>query len=452
MTYPALLGTNPSTYGPPAGVPMHATGYGMPTPGATLNPNAPSYKKGGGIKRGKLVAVHISHPEVDGMDFLQGKIERDPRTGMRSYTHMEELLKNPHFLTQVYRHAHAHHAAHGGHMGPINPHAGMHGDTETVLIGPHTQRVFDHLARSMGVPEHELRNPVDGHPQYFSLGSILGGIGSALGGALPSIGNAVKGALPSLGGLASKAAGAVSNALPSLGGLASKAGSALSGAAGSLGGLANQGMQMAKDMGPQGFSDLANMAGQIKNGMGADAQNMQSGNNFMDTLKNFGNSELGQSLKNKALGMGKDFISNKLQESQNPYIQTLGQGINAAGNAYLGGQSPREALGQGISAAGQNFGGGIGGAIQNLGQGIGTGSSPGQIMRNTAHGAYEGMGGMGGLQNMGMQAFNNFRSGQGIPSSFANMMQQHLQQNLPRRQTPNYIPMHDMPFADYGYE
>jgi len=156
---------------------------------------------------------------------------------------------------------------------------------------------------------------------------------------------------------------------------------------------------------------------------------------------NFYNSDLGQGIKNQALNMGKDYVANKLGQSQNPYLQTLGQGVNAAGDAYLSGQSPREALGQGVGAAGQQFGGGIGGAMQNLGQSIGQGHSPSQALQNTARGGYEGIGGMQGIQNMGMDALNNFRSGQAPGQALQNVARNTWEQHRPRRQTPGFINM-----------
>lgn len=184
--------------------------------------NLPQYAHGGRIKRGKMVVAHFNPHELHELDHYQGKTERCPRTGMRSYSHLEELLKNPHILNHIHQVA-KHHAmggqiggmslAHGGspnyHNAHLNhmAHEGVHGDTELALIGPHTRNVFDHLAHGNTI------NPHTGHPQYWSLGGMLSGLGSALKGgaskiktglaslgqrAMPAIQSAAKGFMPTM--------------------------------------------------------------------------------------------------------------------------------------------------------------------------------------------------------------------------------------------------------------
>lgn len=168
--YPALLNQSP-----PA---PYAMNSGMVQPQTQQTPQIPAYAHGGKVKRGKMVVAHMNPKELNILDHIQGKIERCPKSGMRSYSHLEELLKNPHILENVHHHAREHHAMgeevghHDYHDDELNHLAagGMHGDSELALIGPHTHHVFNQLANGGTI------NPHDGHPQYWSLGNALGGL------------------------------------------------------------------------------------------------------------------------------------------------------------------------------------------------------------------------------------------------------------------------------------
>jgi len=141
-----------------------------------MQPQTSAYAHGGKIKRGKMVIAHMNPHELNVLDHIQGKIERCPKSGMRSYSHLEELLKNPHILAGVHHHARCHHAMGGDIYDYSNAHlnhlaaGGIHGDTELALIGPHTHDVFNQLADGATI------NPHDGHPQYWSLKNALTGI------------------------------------------------------------------------------------------------------------------------------------------------------------------------------------------------------------------------------------------------------------------------------------
>ncbi len=190
-----------SAVAPQMNTPMSpAASLPMPTPTAPVQ----SFSHGGRAKRAKMIAAHVSPHELHILDHLQGHIERCPKTGRRSYSHLEELIKNPHIVAQIHHHTHKHHAkmareghamggapsyAHGGTpdlhaMHPIHAANGMHGDSEVALIGPHTKSLFDHYAEG-----GTAINPYDGHPQYFSLSGLLSGAWNAIKGIGSKIGN-----------------------------------------------------------------------------------------------------------------------------------------------------------------------------------------------------------------------------------------------------------------------
>ena len=137
------------------------------------NPQKPqqNFKRGGQVKN-SYVAAHFSKKELDALDHLQGGSERHNKTGIRSYKGLEALLKNPHLLKLIHEYSTSHHAEGGSIQGMA--HNGRHGDTEMAFIGHHTRQLLDKLAG------HKTRNPYDGHPEYFSLGKILGGIGKTI--------------------------------------------------------------------------------------------------------------------------------------------------------------------------------------------------------------------------------------------------------------------------------
>jgi len=164
------------------------------TPGVQQHPRYSSpYAKGGRTKRVKMIIAHFNPKELDALDLLQGKREEDPKTGMRSYSHLEELLKNPHILKNLFQYVGNSRPsssprkphAEGGHLHDykddrLNKMAdlGVHGDTELGLIGPHTKNVFDTI---LGITEHQPQhNPHSKHPHYAFLDNIIGGMGKIL--------------------------------------------------------------------------------------------------------------------------------------------------------------------------------------------------------------------------------------------------------------------------------
>lgn len=385
---PSGMTSAPSSYGLAA--PQNSMLPTQQAPAMTM-PNA--YAHGGRTKRGKLVMAHFSPKELDVLDHLQGKQERCPRTNMRSYTHLEELLKNPHILSSVHHHAHhaqahhhphheqhAHHHAHGGpehyghHLDQV-AHHGVHGDTELALIGPHTHHVFNKLAAPGTVTNH-----IDGRPQYWSLGGALGGLWNTIKGAAsqaaPYIGAAGKAIMPAV--------------MPALS-------SAVGGRFGPLGTAA-----------VEGLGSLANKG--------------------FDALSEMGSEE------NRGLA------------------STLGEGANAAMQARQQGMSPLQSAGAGLSQMGSRFGGGVGGAMQGVGGAMREGQGARDIARRGAMGAYHGAGGASSLMNAAKGLMNQY--GQGMsPRQIAGSAAAHglgaLQRSIPTRESmQNQDYMREMPFGN----
>lgn len=306
--YPALLNQTQSP-------PYQGTGglQLQPRPPATMQPNptatpqfsAPSsmqpqynmpqsYAHGGRPKRGKMVMAHMSPKELNVLDHIQGKQERCPRSNMRSYSHLEELLKNPHILHKVHQHV-QHHCqggmayAHGGHVYDGHPegHAmasnGIHGDTELAMIGPHTHRVFDGLSRMHGYSAGDLVNPHDGRPQYWSLGNTLSGMYNAVTG-LPNtikqgaedLYNTGKQGIQGAGNLISQGVNDVYNTgkqgIQGVGNLISQGANDVynTGKQGidGIGNVVSQGAQSLYNTGKQGVNDIYGLGKQVVDGAG----------------------------------------------------------------------------------------------------------------------------------------------------------------------------------------
>lgn len=352
---PNSMSSPPATYGAPQ-QPQPAMGQqpSSPYPSMTM-PNA--YAHGGRIKRGRMVTAHFNPRELDVLDHLQGKKEEDPRSGMRSYSHLEELLKNPHIRAGVHHHTHRHRAMGGG----MDPHAlashGVHGDSEIAMIGPHTHQILSSLAEP-----GTIRNHQDGRPQYWSLGSTLGGLWNTIKGAAGSVADAASPYMDTLKGAARTAApyvGAFGKAV--LPGVQHALAGAATGQFGPLGGmaveglgsLANQGLDKLSQMGPEGHQAMAN---------------------------------------------------------------TLGEGAQSALRARQGGAGALQSFGQGLNQVGSRFSGPAGGALQGLGSQLREGNtSLAGLGKAMGRGAYEGAGGAEGLRqglgNAAASALSHYQAG-----------------------------------------
>lgn len=363
----------------------------MPAGSAFQNPTQPvqAYAHGGRIKRGKMVIAHMSPHELNILDHLQGKIEKCPRSGMRSYTHLEEILKNPHLLASVHHHAREHHAkhghqhaehhAHGGNVGHHDYHnshlnhlaaGGVHGDSELALIGPHTKHVFDQLASGSTV------NPHTHHPQYWSLGGALGGLWNTIKGGVskmaPTVAAAGKALLPSV--------------MPAIQNFAqSKLGPVGGALAGALPGLAEKGLD--RIAGPQGA---------------------------------------------------------------NPRGEAIGQGLAAGLDSYKSGQGLGKSLGSALSTTGQNMAGSaMGEAMSGMGEGLQQGRGIGASMMQGGRRGFERAGGMGALASGAKNLMGAVRGGQPVGQALAQQGRQAMGNMMPSdEQFQNARGFQELPFAN----
>ena len=333
-----------------------------------------------GTKRGKMVMAHFSKHELNDLDHLQGKVEKCPRTGMRSYSHLEEILKNPHILANVHHHTAEHHRDMGGHMGgmpmahyaeggmPMSHYAGggmpmmhyshgghanyhdgqlnhmanegVHGDTELALIGPHTNHVFNQLATGGCVT-----NPHTGHPQYWSLGGLLGGLGSAIKGGASALG---RGAMAA-GRAAATHAGTLGRGMVS----AAKA------AAPAVGAFGKAAMPYAMEaLKPQ----LAKLG--------------SAGGVNLGELAHAGIGAIGDTAFDKMSGPGGPM--------NNPNAHAMGSGFGKALESKTNGGNWGESVGQGLHHAGSQMEGTRGAALRGTGMGLASGEGIGKSLAGGA--------------------------------------------------------------------
>lgn len=309
---------------------------------------AQAYARGGSTKKHKgLIAAHVNPQELNIMDHLQGHQEHGPG-GVRIYSHLEEILKNPHLSHAVHKHAHhnkrQHHAS-GGDIERLKT-GGRYGDTEIAMIGPHTHHLFNQLAG------HATRNPNTGHPEYYDITGALSGLWNTFKGvAAPAMSSIASNVMPAVKNIAQAAAPAlIPMAQQALGnqGLGGQIAGAM------LPAVAQQALGPA----PQEMNPYYSAIGQ---GLGQAAQSYSQG---AAPSQAFGQ---GMQYAGQQLGGG---IGGGLQAAGNALNQ--GQGWNQAARA--GGQRLYDESGgrQGLYNAGRNVGlggvqGGWGGARQAFG-------------------------------------------------------------------------------------
>ena len=323
-----------------------------------------SFARGGSARRHKrMIAAHFNPQELHELDHWQGSIQRSSKDGRRSYGHLEDILKNPHLLGAIHHHA-SQHRAMGGHMHEAEAQDGRHGDTEIAYIGPHMRHLLDAYAG------HATRNPHDGHPEYFSLSGMMGGLRNTLGTVGRGIGNAASATGSAIyngaKGVFGAAAPYIRDALPALGSMAGGAldksglvppgvGSALGGMAGNLGSSVMN--HFVPEQAPTG------MAAHIGQGLGTAAQNFSQGQSARQSL-GAGVGATGQAMGN-----------------------TGGQFLQGAGNAFGNGASPRQTLAAGAYGVGHGMAGPAGAAIRNTAGAYGSGQGLGASMMQGARGA-----------------------------------------------------------------
>lgn len=344
---------NYAAYGQPAPTPSNHMMGSPYMAGSTMNQNqlgqpiSDGYARGGKVKKAHLTLAHMSPHELNILDHLQGGTERHNKSGIRSYSHLEELLRNPHIRSSVHHHAHEHRAE-GGTISHEEleqfKHDGRHGDTEAALIGPHTHHLFNMMAG------HSTRNPHDGHPEYFSLKGALSGLWNSIKGAGSKVGSLFKKSAPAFSSIGQAA-------LPAL-------------------------------------TDVASNA---------------LGNKFGDVGKTIAN--MGSGLAQKGL--------DRLGGGQTSNIgNAIGSGLGQAIASKHAGQSFGQALGSGLSHTGSQFGSNaLGKGLGALGQGMQTGQGAKDILKNVGSQALEGMGGLKGLSQMGMNALAHKQAGHSFGES-----------------------------------
>lgn len=387
----------------------------------------PAMAKGGRAKHKKVLA-HFNRKELHVMDHLQGHTERCPKTGLRSYTHLEELLKNPHIVGTIHRHAHEHRQHHsmGGNIEKLSE-GGRHGDTEMALIGPHTNHIFHQLAGRSTI------NPNTGHPEFWSLSGALGGLGSALRGGLNrlkplagSAANAIGQGARKLGSSALNAATAaaphIGNAFNTLAPIAAQVGTQY---------LANKLQETPQEEEQFNPQEMVNMLPESMRGLG------QAGLGAYDAYR-------GGATPQQAFGQG-------LSQYGQQYGGTLGNAMQGFGGALGQGQDYRSALGSAAGRVGQGYGGALGQGLQSAGQSFGRGQDLGQSFGQGLNTAYQGLGGRRGLVN----STANILRGYGAPGGMRGAAEREARGYM-NRALPQYYPQeqesdYEYQYPEYGY-
>ena len=146
-------------------------------------PMSQGLARGGKPRNPKMIKVHMNSRESNILDNLQGG--REDKDGLKSYSNLEHLLKNPHLVNSVHHHTRRRHAQGGNIPDQEAAQEGRHGDNEIVQIGPHTHHLFNQLAT------HHALNPHTEYPEYWSLGPALGGLWDTIKGvgreAIPAL-------------------------------------------------------------------------------------------------------------------------------------------------------------------------------------------------------------------------------------------------------------------------
>lgn len=452
--YPALLNQSPpapyqmqqssqqqQSPSQPAAAPSMQPQYNMPQ----------SYAHGGRPKRGKMVLAHMNPKELNVLDHVQGKQERCPRSNLRSYSHLEELLKNPHILHKVHQHVQSHCQggrayADGGHAhGQALASHGVHGDTELAMIGPHTHQVFNHLARMQGHKEGDLVNSQDGRPQYWSLGDTLGGVWNSIKGAGA---NAASDAWNGLKGAGSQAYDAGKQAVEGVQTFAHEHPGIVRaiGSAGQkvLPALTQQGSQMAGER----YGPLAALGVQ---GLGA------LGGEGADYLANFdlpentpAGTDQGQKI-GQALGGGLNQAASAYGNMQ-PTSQERQPGFIGPQRGINMREVGRQGLGGALQTYGQGTPGSIGGAMNGIGTALARGDSMGRGASLGAQGAWMGSQGQSGVSDAAKNLMTRFgqAGGEGGAQSGASSMREmsHGAVQRPGMNASQYPRMNPNDFGD----
>lgn len=405
----------------------NAPGY----PQASEGPQMSAFAKGGRAKHKKVLA-HFSPKELHEMDHLQGHSEKCPKTGLRSYTHLEELLKNPHILGTIHRHAHSHreHHAMGGNIEHLAQ-GGRHGDTEMALIGPHTHHLFHQLAG------RSTTNPNTGHPEFWSLGGVLGGLGTAIKGGASTVGRGLSNAAQAASPLIRQAATSVGQGAKALG---KGALSAAQAAAPHVGTALTTLAPIAAQMGTQ------YLANRLQGTPQEETFNPESMVGMLpESMQGFGKAGLGAynayrggENAQKAFGQG-------LSQFGQGYGGGLGNAMQGFGGAMSEGQNLRSGLGSAVNRFGQGYGGAFGQGLQNAGQSFGRGQNMGQAFGQGLNQGYQSLGGREGLINSTANILRGYGTQGGMQGAAEREGRGYM-----NRVMPGYFPQDQNDFEDQG--
>lgn len=367
--------------------------------GASANnaaPGAAYLAKGGSASKGHkgMTKVHMNRHETNILDHLQGGAEHGPG-GIKGYSHLEELLKNPHIVRNVHHHARHHHA--DGGIERLKE-GGRFGDNEVAMIGPNTEHLFNELAG------HPTRNPNTGHPEYWSIGPALSGISGALGGmasrGMGMLGNLGRSAASGIGSAARAAAPVLQNAIKS-----DQFKNFATGALNATQPLIQQ--QLDKHLG----QDWGGVAGAI-----------------------------GNTAQDQYLGQG----------DPNSMWNQMGQAAGTSVNRYSQGSTPQQAAGYGMSQFGQNVGGNMGQGLQGFGNAMSQGQGNYQMpSRQDMYNSFNGQNSRNAVQDIGtnliqggwgggQQAARN-QVNQGMQRAFGGMQQGGQQAARNQYMQPQYM-------------
>ena len=385
--------------------------------------------------------------ELNVLDYLQGGVEKERKTGIKSYSHLEHLLKNPHIKKKIYNKSRESHAAGSqvgeslhqklnsenpemrnermidlileklrNHPGTLNEQEvsileqfGRNGDRTLAAIGPETKSLFDKMARN------KTKNPNTGLPEYWSLQDVLGKLGSVLHGAWEGakkhapgfLNSAAQAAVPHLTKMAtdqidkrfgtdSPMSGALGSLAQMGGGLASTGVNALAGgkthrygerlgdAAGYMADMASQGQTGKRALG-HGFDRFGqNLGGKTGNALTQVGQNMQRGQGFR---------QAGRQVMQQQMGQGPAFAGNNARQNMLPAaINGLASGTQHYLSQPAGNRNLARSAGMGLKSASQNFNGtGLGDTMNAFGSTVGTGGNLKTAAQNAGRTAYNAL-------------------------------------------------------------
>lgn len=367
--------------------------------------------KGGKASKGHkgMEKVHMNRHELRILDHMQGGPEHGPE-GMKVYSHLEELLKNPHIVRNVHHHARHHHAEGGIEQ---LKREGRFGDNEIAMIGPNTHRIFNELAG------HPTKNPNSGLPEYWSIGPALSGLSGALGG----MGNIANKGMGMLGNFGRTAASGIGNA-------ARAAAPVLQNAATGVGNAVKSDQ----------FKNFATGALQATQPLIQQQLDKHLGQDWGGVA-----GALGTTAQNQYLGQG----------DPNSMWNQMGQAAGTSINKYSQGATPQQAAGYGMSQFGQDMGGNMGQGMQGIGNAMSQGQGMNYQMpsRQDMYNSFNGQNTRNAVQDIGNSLIQGgWGGGQ---QAARNQMSGYMQRAMPQQQQPaNRNPYQNNPYqnSDYGMQ